>query len=696
MTVNYQTIGTTDQSIVYYDTVPRNGDLSTYSFQTKGDSHKINGLDIYTERTIHTVELTDLIPGQTYYFVAGDPEIGLSDEKKFRTIPENNGALRFVTGGDMSTSSKVPALLMHAAEQNPMFGLIGGDIAYANGRLEKWKKWDTWIENWETFMVTSDGYTIPLVMAIGNHEVNNEDDVDPSRMAPFYFGYFAQAETSYFTMRFGTNTVLFVLDSGHIVSHAGLQSEWLATEMAKFEAVPNKMAIYHVPMYPGHRDFDQSLSLAARTHWLPIFDKFALTVGFENHDHVMKRTKLLKANQPNDSGTLYIGDGCFGKGPRTLDQAGAYYLDRLEKKRHFWLVEIPDSTDHSASGMVFTAIDKEGLMFDTYELPKKLSVSIIEPINHADFNRGDNIDLRASAIFRGGNVARVEFFHAGAKIGEDITPPYEVTWFNLPLGELELRALATGVDGTSAWSDTVRISVHPRGYEKAIQTFTPTEDTYVRPKRKSRNYGERTYLRLHGSPDFYNAYLKFHVANVSGNILSAKLRLHSLDNNVTGGSIYSISNEFINSNEPWGEAGLIAANAPLIAGSPLDSHGPVIKNQWIEYEVTDAITGNDTLSLALQIDHGELEYSSKEGSHSPQLVVEFVRPLPIISSFTPTYGTPSSIVTITGANFDSTKVIAFNNTSANHFEITSDTSIQVMVPLQAITGKIAITNNEGT
>jgi hypothetical protein len=290
----------------------------------------------------------------------------------------------------------------------------------------------------------------------------------------------------------------------------------------------------------------------------------------------------------------------------------------------------------------------------------------------------------------------VEFFHSGTKIGEDVTPPYEITWFNLPLGDLELTALATGMDGSTARSDTIRISVHPRGYAKTALTFAPTEDTYVRPKRKSRNYGERTFLQLRGTPDFYNTYLKFAVAKVSGAILSAKLRLFSLDNNETGGSLYSIPNEFINSDQSWDEAGLIAANAPLIVGNPLDSHGPVTENQWIEYDVSEGITGNGTFSFALQIDQGELEYSSKEGNHSPQLVVEFVRPLPIISSFTPSYGTPGTIVAISGANFDSTKVITFDKTPASQFEAMSDTLIHVTVPLQATSGKISVTNSEGT
>ena len=100
-----------------------------------------------------------------------------------------------------------------AASHNPLFAMVGGDLAYANGMVTCYRKWDRvcvrcsivffvsfyyshirllvlnqyvelseptnmfhikllvkWLLNWRTYMVTSFGDYIPFVLAIGNHE----------------------------------------------------------------------------------------------------------------------------------------------------------------------------------------------------------------------------------------------------------------------------------------------------------------------------------------------------------------------------------------------------------------------------------------------------------------------------------------------------------------------------------------------
>jgi hypothetical protein len=50
--------------------------------------------------------------------------------------------------------------------------------------------------------------------------------------------------------------------------------------------------------FTTHRQYAAAPSVGGRTVWLPIFDKHHLTTAFEHHDHVFKRTKLLRNNQP--------------------------------------------------------------------------------------------------------------------------------------------------------------------------------------------------------------------------------------------------------------------------------------------------------------------------------------------------------------------------------------------------------------
>jgi acid phosphatase type 7 len=358
ITVNYQTLGRAPESLVLYDTVPRGGRPEAYRYRAYGTAHRI---DQHPEnREIHWVELKPLKPGEAYYFVAGDAAGGFSPERKFRTIPAGREPIRFVTGGDMGTDAYFLPLLRQAALQQPLFGVVGGDIAYENGELRNWPRWDAWLDGWQNEMVTPDGFTIPMVLGIGNHEVKGGLSIIGGK-APHYFGYFAQEpNTSYFSRTFGKNVAIYCLDSGHMAPHGGEQSAWLDETLTAHAAIPFKFAVYHVPFYPSHREYNGVLSIAGRSYWLPLFDKHRLTAGFENHDHTFKRTPLMKQNRPDPSGTLYLGDGCWGRPPRTVNAVRRWYEVKAAPLPHFWRVDV------SSRGVEYRAINQNGQIFDVF------------------------------------------------------------------------------------------------------------------------------------------------------------------------------------------------------------------------------------------------------------------------------------------------------------------------------------------
>jgi len=352
MTVNYQTLEEAQGSLVYYDTRSRKGKISDYQFHASGTRHSIAGLP--DKRTIHWVELTSLKPGKTYYFVAGDDRNGFSPERKFRTIPDGTGKLRFVDGGDMGTGPALAVLQKQAAKQGPNFATVGGDLAYAGDILTNYARWDAWLDAWETNMVTPREFTIPMVLAIGNHEVRGTN-------AFFYFGYFAQnQQRSYYSRKFGRNLVIYLLDTGHMARHGPEQANWLDKQMEADATIPYRFAIYHVPLYPAYRPYSGAGSVAGRNAWLPIFDKHKLTTAFEHHDHVFKRTKLLRNNQPDPQGTLYLGDGCWGMPSRPITNTRPWYEAKGASLQHFWLVDV------SKSRIEYRAFNIDGKVFDVY------------------------------------------------------------------------------------------------------------------------------------------------------------------------------------------------------------------------------------------------------------------------------------------------------------------------------------------
>lgn len=357
LTVNFQSFtAEAMKPTVFWDTVPREGMVEDYRYQTTGRSFRIPGLE---DRWVYRVELTGLAPGGTVYLSAGSPDGGISREYKVRTLPHDGRPLRFVTGGDMGPSYLTRKLLRESAKVSPDVALIGGDVAYANGQIAAVDKWDAWLRYYEEEMVTPEGFAIPVIIGIGNHEVIG-GYLGSKDKAPFFFGFFGQDENTYFARKLGANLSLFVLDTGHIAPHDGAQAAWLDAALTEHASVPFTAAIYHVPLYPSHRAYDGSGSARGRQHWGPLFDKHGLTVAFENHDHTHKRTPLLKANAISSEGTLYLGDGCWGRDPRPITQGGRWYLERASSVAHFWAVEV------DAKGLSYRAIDARGRVFDTY------------------------------------------------------------------------------------------------------------------------------------------------------------------------------------------------------------------------------------------------------------------------------------------------------------------------------------------
>jgi hypothetical protein len=220
-------------------------------------------------------------------------------------------------------------------------------------------RWDAWLSYYEEEMITPEGFAIPVIIGIGNHEVIGGYNGTPEK-APFFFGFFAQDKNTYFARNLGANLALFVLDTGHIAAHDGAQASWLDQALTAHADVPYTAAIYHIPLYPSHRAFDGERSVLGRQNWGPLFDKHGLTVAFENHDHTHKRTPLLKANAISPEGTLYIGDGCWGRDGRPITEGGRWYLERASSIPHFWCVDV------DADGLVYRAIDPRGRVFDVY------------------------------------------------------------------------------------------------------------------------------------------------------------------------------------------------------------------------------------------------------------------------------------------------------------------------------------------
>ncbi len=315
----------------------------------------------YSGLFLHRVEYQGLEPG-TEYALRIHTQDGATTHR-FRTAPATlDEPLVFATGGDVGTSEHVGQLHREAAKWNPAFGLVGGDCAYANGRTPQ--RWVEYLQIWRENMVDPEGRLIPMLCAIGNHEVDGGWGQTRER-APLFLAMFDGLfpEHTYTVIDFGDYMSLVMLDSGHLCAHDGEQAEWLEKTLASRADRDHLLTIYHVPAYPSHRDFDGQHSAQAREHWVPLFDKYGVDVSFENHDHTYKRTHHLTGGEPDPHGVLYLGDGCWGRTPRTVaSPEDRPYLKKSRSSRHVIRVVLDGKSKR------FMAVDEKGRTIDRYHL----------------------------------------------------------------------------------------------------------------------------------------------------------------------------------------------------------------------------------------------------------------------------------------------------------------------------------------
>jgi len=318
-------------------------------------------------RYVNWADMTNLTADTYYFFVAvyvkDGTTIASSEEYKVRSMP-SSGNYSFVTGGDMATDDDAETLIKHAAETSPNFAIIGGDLAYDNGFKACYLRWDQWINRWNKLM-SRNGTSIPVITGIGNHEAGRfgaspGDD-------PYYTPYFPQQinlqkvdprkRLPYHSHRFGADTTIIILDSDVVVRMGGEQATWLENELA----VPSKLKIvvYHANIFPSGTV--AMMEDEGKKHWTPLFDKYNVTIAFENHLHLYKRTKPVRDNKVDPDGVTYFGDGAWGVMPNIIPLSDAFYIEKVSRTQHFFSVTVQNNED-----IVVNAIDKNGNTFDSW------------------------------------------------------------------------------------------------------------------------------------------------------------------------------------------------------------------------------------------------------------------------------------------------------------------------------------------
>ncbi len=313
-----------------------------------------------TTSTIAAASLQGLEPETEYQIeltgtLAGKPV--LKRQLSMKTAPkERPDEMNFVNGGDMFTDRKLlDAMNRRAGKLDPMFALLGGDLAYANARDAG--RWYDWFDSWYENAVTDQGRQIPMIAVIGNHETKGRS---PDH-AQFYYSLFPLPEgRSNFVVDFGDYMSIVNLDSDHSQPVSN-QTQWLDSTLKQRRERPILFACYHRPTYGTLVKEDNA---AVRTQWVPLFEKYKVDTVFEHDHHVFKRSLPIYQGQVDDRrGVLYMGDGAWGVKVRKIPEKYGErlpYIESAHSRNHLIHVLIDGAEVH------YQATEADGNVFDTY------------------------------------------------------------------------------------------------------------------------------------------------------------------------------------------------------------------------------------------------------------------------------------------------------------------------------------------
>jgi acid phosphatase type 7 len=249
--------------------------------------------------------------------------------------------------------------------------LLGGDLAYADNVDAT--RWVDFFQSWMIHVRGKQGRLIPMVVAIGNHEVEDGYDGRPEVEAlQFYTLFDLPSGKARYALDFGKYLSLVVLDSEHTEEIAGGQADWLGAVLAARAEQTFLFPCYHFPAYgtakgpgEGKLPIEHPRAIAIRTHWVPQFERYGVSAIFENDHHNFKRTHRLRGHKRDDeNGLLYLGDGAWGVRTRTVPPLSeAWYLAKAEPVRHLFHVVLQPTGQ-----ALISAVNDKGDVFDRVEL----------------------------------------------------------------------------------------------------------------------------------------------------------------------------------------------------------------------------------------------------------------------------------------------------------------------------------------
>jgi hypothetical protein len=228
---------------------------------------------------------------------------------------------------------------------------------------------------WAAFLdaATSVFSRIPLLPTNGNHESNflsgkpelYLDTFTLPRNGPKGF------EEEFYSFDYG-NVHVTIVNSWVFSGEQKLTDKqldaldaWVALDLASSDAVW-KIVLTHVPLYPVHSD---TTGVTAREHWIPLFEKYGVSLMLVGHQHVYSRLKPLTGGAPDyeDGITQIMGNS----GMKFYDSADETYAERtIYNISNYEIISV------DGDSLTVQSFDADGNELDYVALSPRVSKSV--------------------------------------------------------------------------------------------------------------------------------------------------------------------------------------------------------------------------------------------------------------------------------------------------------------------------------
>lgn len=273
----------------------------------------------------HTVKLSGLEPGVTYYYRVGDASKGWWSETGTITTADGSDKVTFIHTGDPQASSPneynewYDTLAAANSLADYDFILNTGDIVDHGNNLKQWQ----WALDYGASDEIMNTFFVPVS---GNHEGYGQN----ATVKNFYIDSAPEQDTTtgvYYSFDYN-NIHVAVLNTNDLNDKDALtdtQIDWLKKDMNSSSAQWKFVAI-HKGVYTNGTHYNDDDVTAIRGQFKTLMPELGIDIVFQGHDHVYLRTNALNDNKIASNGykgTTIYDDGAY----KTMeDPKGTIYI----------------------------------------------------------------------------------------------------------------------------------------------------------------------------------------------------------------------------------------------------------------------------------------------------------------------------------------------------------------------------------